>query len=279
MALGRSILRETREALGAVLKDELDSIIVERAVIGIFFTGVRLGTGHGGLCFTPVKEIPQAVCCPSSAAAMPLSGRLAGRSAREYLGYLDEPNVLKRALGIAVANALSSLCRERRPPSGYEILMDSDAFDEVDVSHVRKAVVVGALVPMLRKLIDHKTDFRVLEMDPLTLKEREKPFYASPEEASCHVPCADLLVITGTTLINDTLEDLLAMARHDATIVVAGPTASMLPDAFFERGVCLLGGVVVTNADEALDVISEGGSGYHMFGRSAHRVVMRRRAA
>ena len=77
MALGRSILRETREALGAVLKNELDSITVERAVIGIFFTGVRLGTGHGGLCFTPVKKIPQAIYCPNNATTIPLSGRLA----------------------------------------------------------------------------------------------------------------------------------------------------------------------------------------------------------
>ena len=95
MALGRSILRETREALEAVLKDELDSITVERVVIGIFFTGVRLGTGHGGLCFTPVKEIPQAVCCPSSAAAMPLSGHLAGRSLLRSLLRSEERRVGK----------------------------------------------------------------------------------------------------------------------------------------------------------------------------------------
>jgi len=52
---------------------DLESITVERAVFGLFFSGVKLSTGHGGLCFTPVKEIPEAVCCPSSAKAMPFS--------------------------------------------------------------------------------------------------------------------------------------------------------------------------------------------------------------
>ena len=78
-----------------------NEITVERAVLGLFFSGVKLSDGHGGLCFTPIKEIPDAVCCPSSARAMPLSGRLGGRSVREYLEDISSGNVLKKALGIA----------------------------------------------------------------------------------------------------------------------------------------------------------------------------------
>ncbi|MGL6220913.1 MAG: Rossmann-like domain-containing protein, partial [Lacrimispora sphenoides] len=53
-----------------------------------------------------------------------------------------------------------------------------------------------------------------------------------------------------------------------------GPTASMLPDSFFQRGVTTMGGVLVTKPDEVLDIISEGGSGYHFFGRSAERLII-----
>lgn len=57
-----------REAVAQVEQQlELDKITVERAVFGLFFSGVKLSTGHGGLCFTSVKEMPEAVCCPSSA--------------------------------------------------------------------------------------------------------------------------------------------------------------------------------------------------------------------
>ena len=242
-----------REAVAQVEQQlELDKITVERAVFGLFFSGVKLSTGHGGLCFTPVKEMPEAVCCPSSARAMPLSGRLRGRPVREYLDDIFGENILRRTLGIAALNALSVAAWEQSPPQDYEILMGVDAFDELDAARYPKTVVVGALVPMLKKLMAAGADFHVLEQAPRTLKEREMPYYLPPERAAECVPEADLLVITG-------------------------PTASMLPEAFFARGVTMLGGIQVTKPDELLNIISEGGSGYHFFGRYAERTVIRKK--
>src|SRR5690606_13615829 len=114
-----------------ILGDDLEELTVERAVLGLFFTGVKLSDGHGGLCFTPIKEIPEAVCCPSSARAMPLSGRLGGRSAREYLDDLSSDSILKKTLGIATLNALSATCWDRTPEEGYELEVGRDAFDEI----------------------------------------------------------------------------------------------------------------------------------------------------
>lgn len=150
-----------------------------------------------------------------------------------------------------------------------------DAFDEVVIPENGKSVVVGALVPILKRLIAADADFHVLEMDRRTLKGKELDHYARPEDAHLYVPDADLLVITGVTVLNDTLPDLLALAKPNAQIIVTGPTASMLPDAFFAHGVTVMGGVLVTKPDECLDIISEGGSGYHFFGKSAERLVIR----
>lgn len=88
----------------------------------------------------------------------------------------------------------------------------------------------------------------------------------------------ELLVITGVTILNDTLPQLLAMAKPGAEILVTGPTASMLPEPFFARGVTITGGIIVTKADELLDIISEGSSGYHFFGKYAERSVIKRQA-
>lgn len=267
-----------REAVAQVEQQlELDKITVERAVFDLFFSGVKLSTGHGGLCFTPVKEMPEAMCCPSSARAMPLSGRLRGRPVREYLDDIFGENILRRTLGIAALNALSVAAWEQSPPQDYEILMGVDAFDELDAARYPKTVVVGALVPMLKKLMAAGADFHVLEQDPRTLKEREMPYYLPPERAAECVPEADLLVITGVTILNNTLPGLLQMAKPGAEILITGPTASMLPEAFFARGVTMLGGIQVTKPDELLNIISEGGSGYHFFGRYAERTVIRKK--
>jgi hypothetical protein len=52
-----------------------------------------------------------------------------------------------------------------------------------------------------------------------------------------------------------------------------------MPDALLRRGVDLLGTVRIGDPDGFLDMLAEGGSGYHVFGRSAERVVLARRAA
>lgn len=107
------ILRESVALVTEKLGGDLEGITVERAVLGLFFSGVKLSTGQGGLCFTPVKEMPEAVCCPSSAKAMPMSGRLAGRPVQEYLEDIFHSNILRRTLGIAALNALSMAVWER----------------------------------------------------------------------------------------------------------------------------------------------------------------------
>ena len=62
-----SILNETARQVKNKLALEYDTLTIKRLVIGVFFTGVKLSNGAGGVSYTPVKDIPQAVCCPSSA--------------------------------------------------------------------------------------------------------------------------------------------------------------------------------------------------------------------
>jgi uncharacterized protein (DUF4213/DUF364 family) len=266
-----SILEETIAEIREILGSDFATITIERVVIGIFFTGVKLSDGSGGICFTPIKEIPEAVCCPRSARAMPYPGRFAGKSAIAFLRDLPLAPPLKKAVGIAIINALSESCRKRRPDLCTGMLTGKDALDTVPLPDEGYVVVVGALVPFLKRLKSRGKPFGILELDLRTLKPDELPFAISKENADAKIHKADMLVITGTTLLNNTLEPLLASARPGAAIVVVGPTASMLPSAFFRRGVTILGGDIVTDPDSLLDTISEGGSGYHFFGKSAEK--------
>jgi uncharacterized protein len=79
-------------------------------------------------------------------------------------------------------------------------------------------------------------------------------------------------------LVNNTLEQLLALSRPDTRVTVVGPTVGMLPDAFLTRGADVLGCVRITEPDDFLDLLAEGGSGYHFFGRSAEKLVLMRRS-
>jgi uncharacterized protein len=273
------ILAETIAAVTDILGSDLDHIVIERATIGLFFTGVKLDTGHAGACATPIKTIPEAVCCPSSAMAMPFPGKLKGRPARDVMQEAFSGHGIRRGVGIAAVNALAELCWEKRPHPLVELRRGVDAFAANVFAPDDRTVVVGAFVPFLKELKRRGQPFLVLEKDPDTLKAEEMPFYRPAETAREVVPQADVLLITGTTLLNDTLEELLSWARPEARVTVVGPTVGALPDAFLKRGADILGGIKITDPDVFLDLLAEGGSGYHLFGRAAEKVVLVRRAA
>lgn len=256
-----------------------DGLLIERVVLGVFFTGVKLTNGHGGVCYTPIKDVPEAVCCPTSAATTSASGRMRCRDALQVAEEGLAGGPLRRAIGIAVLNALSDTYWSARGPGAYSILSSVDPIDDLMLGDDAFVVVVGALVPYLRTLKRRGRRFCVLEQDPTTLKADELPFYQPAERAPDVVPTADVLITTGTTLINGTLDGLLALARPDTDITVVGPTASMLPDPLFRRGVRSVGGVRVTDPDSLLDSLAEGGSGYHFFGKTAQKVTLRPRPA
>ena len=274
---GDAILNCTVETIRQVLGVDLNGITVERAVIGLFFTGVKLDTGSAGACATPIGSIPEAVCCPSSATAMPFAGKLHGRWASDLLDETAAASPIRRAVGIATMNALADMCWQRRPAPGMELQVGVDAYDAACIRPGEKVVVVGAFVPFLKSLKRARQVFSVLEINPLTLKADEMPYFRPAAQAGSVLPEADVVLITGTTLLNHSLQDLLGLCRPSTRVVVVGPTVSLLPDALLDRGVDVLGGIRVTSPDAFLDVLAQGGSGYHFFGRSADKVVLVRR--
>lgn len=276
-----AILRDTLDILRTELGPEIEDFRIERAVVGLFFTGVKLTSGEAGSCATPIKEIPEAVCCPSSAMSMPFPGKLAGRPALRTAEEAISQTGIRRALGIAALNALAQVVADRREASGkalgYDLIEGVDAFDVAAVTAAETAVVVGAFVPFLRALRALGARHWVLEKDPSTLKPVELAHFRPAGDFPLVVPEADVLLVTGTTLINDTLAGLLAVAKPGARVVIVGPTVTMIPDAFLARGCTILGGVRITDPDAFLDVLAEGGSGYHFFGKSAQKIVLRRK--
>lgn len=269
-----TLLMETVAHLRSMLGSEMDQLTIERAVIGIFFSGIKLSNGEGGICFTPVKEIPEAVCCPSSARAMPNSGKLVGQPVASYIQRMQQGGPLQKALGIAVLNALSATCWRLHPPTSYRLIKSIDPVENRTIADDAEVVVIGALVPYFRMLKRREKPFTILEKDPRTLKPDEMKFFQPQENAGRCIAAADLLIITGTTLINNTLEEILGQMKSGAEAVLVGPTASMLPDAFFRRSITAIGGIMVTDANRLLDTLAEAGSGYHFYGKSAERLVI-----
>lgn len=273
------ILEETAALVKEKTGNAFDHLTIEKAVVGLFFTGVKLSNGAGGLCYTPVKDIPKAVCCPSSAGRIFNPEALNGMPVNQILTGLSSNEPIKTALAISTLNALSAACWEKGSKGDYKITKKMDAQDALDMPIEKSVAVVGAFVPTLQALKARGGTWWVIEKEPDTLMEEEMPHFVPAEDSNPIVNKADILIITGVTLINHSLEGILAAANPRAQIAVMGPTASALPEPLFKRNVSIVGGVVVTNPDKLLEIISTGGSGHHFLDKYADRIVIERKKA
>jgi uncharacterized protein (DUF4213/DUF364 family) len=267
-------IQETARLLIENLGDELNGLSVDKVVGGIFFTGVTLSSGHAGMAFTPIGEMPQAVCCPRTASFMPQAGKLRGQNVKEFIHWAYDANVLKAAMGISVLNALSHYLWDKRGTEGCRIISGVDAVEGTTFSPDDRVVLIGALVPYIRMLKEKKCVFSILEQSPKALKGDELDYYVPPEGAEETLSNAQAVIATGATMVNGSLDQLLDWTPDESKVIVVGPTASMLPYAFFDRGVDVLGGVRITDPEAAMLTLSEGGSGYHMFGKCAEKIII-----
>jgi len=253
------------------------SITPKEIRIGVFYTGVVLSSGHAGMSYTPVQEIPEAVCCPRSHAKMPAAGELLNKQITELMDYALDDNVLKAAVGMATINALSDVllsdnaCRYK--PSAY-----GNALELVDITGNDTVAMVGAFTPFIKKISEITERLFVIEKNPRVIGKDDTFKIESADRLEEIIPQANILIITGVTLINHTLGPILDLAEKANEIVVVGPTASVYPGPLFKRGVTVLGGVRITDAAKMIHLIGEAGSGYDFFDNCADKIIMRNEA-
>ena len=89
------------------------------------------------------------------------------------------------------------------------------------------------------------------------LEKRPRPGDLPAEMAGEILPRADMVAVTGTTLLNGTLAGLLAACRQDAVVVMLGPTTPFAP-GLFRCGIDVLAGCDVPDPEAALAGIRAG---------------------
>lgn len=87
------------------------------------------------------------------------------------------------------------------------------------------------------------------------------PDYAAREV----LPEADVVLITGSTLVNKSIDSLLELCEDSREVILIGPTASLVPDPLFNRGITAEMGIQVSDTDAMLKVVSEGGGTRQLF--------------
>ena len=247
-------------------------VAVSEVCIGVFYTAARLSSSYVGVAFTP-RDLSDTVCCPKSAALAPPAGRMAGQEAWTLARYALSPVPLRRAVGVAVLNALSALAMARHGTPGGQLLPGVDALAAAEVGPEDRVAMVGAFVPYIKALKGRVAGLWVVDKHREALKPDELPLWRPPEQAVEVLSQASVVILTGSALVEGGLDTLLDAVNRARRVILAGPTASPWPPTFFARGVHVLGGIRVLDGDKMLQIVSEGGSGY-FFEAAAEKICV-----
>ena len=179
---------------------------------------------------------------PHGHAAVRGVGTLHELTALELAEYARSEKLLEAGIGVAAINSLVDVDEERCVELNAEAWL-------AERGQGKRVAVVGSF-PFVPRLREKVGQLWVLERHPA-----EGELLA--EEASNVIPQADVVAISGTTLINHTLDGLLSLCRPDSSVMVLGPSTPLSP-VFFDHGVDVVSGTRVVDTDLVLTLISQG---------------------
>jgi uncharacterized protein len=227
------------------LKDFLsryaEHAIIKDVRIGLGYTAVQLETGHAGVSWTPTE--PSESCTHFSAA-----GKLAGSPAQELLALLmHESSGLARTIGLATANAILA----SRP---HSTAIQEEVIASLKITSSDHVAMVGYFGPIIGALKKTGCRLDIVELDPQFAKDTIASQQGKEALAVCTVA-----IITGTTLINGTFDEIASALGNPRAAVLLGPSTPLCSEAFRGTKITHIAGSRVVNAEAVLRIVSEGG--------------------
>jgi len=225
----------TIEALLADLKADAP---VRQVLVGAFWTAVVLEgePPRCGLASTLHSETHD------EGPPIRRPGHLCEHSGRELAEWLHSPRILEASIGMAAVNALldvdESACVDL---NAEELILERGAG--------RRVAIVGHF-PFVERIRQAAETGWVLELHP-------RPGDLPTELAKEVLPQADVVALTGTSLLNHTFDELIALCRPGAFVVLLGASAPLSP-ILLERGVGAVSGTRVVDVLAVLRAVGEG---------------------
>jgi uncharacterized protein (DUF4213/DUF364 family) len=222
--------------------------------IGLGYTGVVLANGRCGLAYT-LHENEAASCC-----VIPEAGWLAGRKGSELVPWMKLPDTAARAVGLATVNAILT------PPADA---VESDILDLLPVRADDSVGMIGYFGPLVAPLKARVRALHIFE------RKADPGSGILPESESANfLPKCQVVIMTATTILNHTIDNLLDLCKTAREIALLGPSTPFLPEVFSRYGITMLSGLHVVDAPQALRIVSEGG-GTRQFGKAVRKLTLR----
>jgi uncharacterized protein (DUF4213/DUF364 family) len=122
-----------------------------------------------------------------------------------------------------------------------------------------KNVAIVGHFPFVERVRQAAAACWVLELHP-------RPGDLPARQAAEVLPQADVVALTGTSLINHTFDDLVELCRPGAFVILLGGSAPLTP-VLFDCGVDAVSGTRVVDVPAALQTVGEGATFRQIAGR------------
>lgn len=234
--------------------------------IGLGYTAVELADGAVGVALTMQQaddglEGDSRPGRPGSCGGFSKLRPLAPRPAGQLLDLLGASNPVESAVGLACANAVLNRPDPRHTPG--------DVLDAISLGPNDRVGMVGRFGPLLGPVRERAGSLTVFEQIPEP-RGQLRPAAEALEE----LPRCQVALITGTTIINGSIDALLQAASACREVVVLGASTPLAPEVFAGPGpVTWLCGVIVEDTTSLLQIISEGG-GMRLFKTCVQKVCV-----
>jgi hypothetical protein len=229
---------------------------VRQVIIGLSYTAVTLSNGDVGIAAT---GIAQAAGCDGRGDVEDYEGR----PASDLLANITASDPMVRTMALALVNALNHTDALQLPEDdGNRMLLDRFAI----LSGARVAMV-GYFPPLVRLLETHQVPLTIID-DARGLGDK------AAFNRQLH-DWADVLLITATSIINNTTETILSHAGPDLKTILLGPSTPMVPEAFDHLPIHMLAGAAIVDPERSLKTIRHGGGARALkpYGRKVYQLT------
>ena len=174
-----------------------------------------------------------------------------GKSPRQFALEFGHDNPLKEMIGLSAINAV---CQHVMRETDFAVDSATDSLGLLAVSEGDRVGMVGLFYGLIKTIKEAKAELVVIEKNEQLLQKF--PDLPITLDASQLSTCNKILC-TSTTIMNNSLDEILAHCSADAFVSIIGPTAGYFPDPLFARGVDVVGGRVVKDGELFLQQLKE----------------------
>ena len=161
----------------------------------------------------------------------------------ELISLFPEEDPAYKAIALGAFNAMGQHLMKQA--GLLPLRADQDAsMGSADPRPGERVGMVGYFCPLIDKLLARGVEVLVIEKQPGRVELR--PGLTLSENPADLADCR-VVLCTAATLINDSLDDIIAHCAAAENFSLIGPSGSGLPDILFARGVDAVGGVYFPN--------------------------------